>query len=578
MTAYLLAIAVGPVQEFIAAARRTRDLWFGSYVLSEISKAVAKAVKDQGAELIFPAPHTDADLAPGSSLNVANIILAELQTQAPQAVVDAARQASQQCWLRFTEQARREAAAVIDQNIWNDQVDDVIEFYAAWVPHADPQRYQHDRARLMRLLDGRKTCRNFLPTKGRAGVPKSSLDGQRESVLKQEDRSAWPTALRLSSGEQLDVVGLTKRLGTMEAGNDPRYPSVSRVAAEAWLQGLHRQGKLEPLKAACERLVKKGLRKVREASYQYFPYEGTIVYQHRHPDLREELGLAPSDLNEVVSALKKIDTEPDPYLAVLVADGDHMGKAIAQLGSADAHQAFSRALAMFAGEAKAIVERHRGVLVYAGGDDVLAFLPVDQSLDCARALHNTFSERLTNYGMLTFSVGIAIGHFLETLEDLLDYGRAAEQHAKNPQPADGPHQRSRNGLAMHVWKRSGSPIMIRANWSDNPDAHLQDLARWISVQAISGRVAYDLRCIASVYDGWPEEHVREAIQRDTIAIMKRKRPRGDSRMDEIEQLVHDRVHDASSLRRISDELLVASRIAAVMRQSGGEHRSEEVAG
>ena len=42
---HLLAISVGPVQEFIAAARRTRDLWFGSYLLSEISRAVAKAVE-----------------------------------------------------------------------------------------------------------------------------------------------------------------------------------------------------------------------------------------------------------------------------------------------------------------------------------------------------------------------------------------------------------------------------------------------------------------------------------------------------------------------------------------------------
>ena len=52
---HLLAISVGPVQEFIAAARRTRDLWFGSYLLSEISRAVAKAVENQGGRLIFPA-------------------------------------------------------------------------------------------------------------------------------------------------------------------------------------------------------------------------------------------------------------------------------------------------------------------------------------------------------------------------------------------------------------------------------------------------------------------------------------------------------------------------------------------
>ena len=71
-TSWLLQISVGPVQKFIAATRRTRDLWFGSSMLSEISKAAAKAVKDAGAELIFPEPN--GDLRPKSDLNVANVI------------------------------------------------------------------------------------------------------------------------------------------------------------------------------------------------------------------------------------------------------------------------------------------------------------------------------------------------------------------------------------------------------------------------------------------------------------------------------------------------------------------------
>lgn len=56
MTSHLLALTVGPVQDFIAAARRTRDLWFRSHLLSEISKAAAKSLRDQGGKLIFPAP------------------------------------------------------------------------------------------------------------------------------------------------------------------------------------------------------------------------------------------------------------------------------------------------------------------------------------------------------------------------------------------------------------------------------------------------------------------------------------------------------------------------------------------
>ena len=52
---YLLQITLGPVQDFIMTARRTRDLWFGSYLLSECSKAVAKSISDKG-KLIFPNP------------------------------------------------------------------------------------------------------------------------------------------------------------------------------------------------------------------------------------------------------------------------------------------------------------------------------------------------------------------------------------------------------------------------------------------------------------------------------------------------------------------------------------------
>jgi hypothetical protein len=56
VTSHLLLVTIGPVQEFIAQARRTRDLWFGSHVLSEISRAAARELATgQGANLIFPA-------------------------------------------------------------------------------------------------------------------------------------------------------------------------------------------------------------------------------------------------------------------------------------------------------------------------------------------------------------------------------------------------------------------------------------------------------------------------------------------------------------------------------------------
>ena len=110
-TSWLLQISVGPVQEFIAAARRTRDLWFGSSMLSEISKAAAKAVKDAGAELIFPEPN--GDLRPKSDLNVANVILARASgdDQAMNALAERAREAAVARFKAFAAEAFKKATS-----------------------------------------------------------------------------------------------------------------------------------------------------------------------------------------------------------------------------------------------------------------------------------------------------------------------------------------------------------------------------------------------------------------------------------------------------------------------------------
>ncbi len=81
MNGYLLVVALGPVQDFIRAARRTRDLWFGSYMLSELSKAAAREIDVNGGKLIFPMA-TGRELEPDSKLLVANQVLAELPPSA----------------------------------------------------------------------------------------------------------------------------------------------------------------------------------------------------------------------------------------------------------------------------------------------------------------------------------------------------------------------------------------------------------------------------------------------------------------------------------------------------------------
>jgi CRISPR-associated protein Cmr2 len=132
----------------------------------------------------------------------------------------------------------------------------------------------------------------------------------------------------------------------------------------------------------------------------------------------------------------------------------------------------SEALARFAGEARKVVEQnHCGALVYAGGDDVLAFLPLPEALSCAEELRKNFAGAMASACQSipadqrpTLSVGLGIGHVMEGMGDLLALGRQAEREAK----------RDRNALAVVVDKRSGGTRTWRAPWSVDPVRALHD--------------------------------------------------------------------------------------------------------
>jgi CRISPR-associated protein Cmr2 len=167
-----------------------------------------------------------------------------------------------------------------------------------------------------------------------------------------------------------------------------------------------------------------------------------------------------------------------------------MGRAIDSLGSADAHRAFSKALAGFADKARRVVEQqHRGALVYAGGDDVLAFVSLPEALACADALRRAFESAMaTACASLPddtrLSVGLGIGHIMESMGDLLTLGRQAEREAK----------RDRNALAVLVDKRSGGTRTWRAQWNTNPVRALNE-ATTLLHDRIPSRKVYEIASI-----------------------------------------------------------------------------------
>ena len=505
MTAHLLLITLGPVQEFIAQARRTRDLWYGSHLLSELARAAARALVDGGAHLIFPAleqgdPELVPCLAPTRNggkppVNIANKLLAEVP-----AGVDAsglartARSTVMEFW-------RKDIASPVKQScggliaggveaVWEEQIDTFIEFAASWAPLGN---YVGARRQVEQAIASRKNLRDFEPwTRQRGNVPKSSLDGARETVLrppKQRD-ARLARKYRVTDGEQLDAVGLVKR-----AGGDPeQFVPVINVALASWTDLAAREtpAELDALKMSCEKVdISRVLRSDLPCAAA-FPFDASVLLQSRWESVFEEQGIEENSSswgrNHVGPLIKRL-TEPFPYVACLLADGDRMGQAIDRLVSANAHRAFSQALSTFAGDARNTIEQqHRGALIYSGGDDVLAFLPLPEALSCADDLRQCFStvmagacDNLPTTERPTLSVGLGVGHVMESMGDLLALGRAAEREAK----------RDRNALAVLVDKRSGGRRAWSGCWDKDPVGRLRTDAE-LQKARLSSRKIYEV--------------------------------------------------------------------------------------
>ncbi len=630
-TDYLLTIALGPVQDFISAARRTRDLWFGSFMLSEISKAVAFSVREQGGELIFP--HNEADLRPTqlvidgkpanpneynqeSIFNVVNIILAKIPKEKaqPKDIARLAKTNAEARFMKFAAIAFDVAKPLICESRWNQQIQDVLEFYAAWLPLASDEDYAKTRHDLMLLQAGRKALRDFKPYQGHIRIPKSSLDGARESVFKQDvnrvevmkSHKSLSQRLRLLAGEELDILGVTKRCASKAA-----FASVVRVAADPWIRGVQKDPEatnlLMDIAKECEKVSlykdDKTAHTTRSGPLykdSAFPYDGSALFTSRLASLLKPPGeeeFLKLDEKEI-KALQTIQTgllpklqkelgygEPEPYLAVLVADGDRMGKALSAIDQMDIHQAFSKQLARFAEEVEKIVSARRGCLVYAGGDDVMAFLPVDQCLDCASDLYESFDVLVGGYEddkgqHPTLSVGIAIGHCSEPLEDLLAYGRDAEKSSKTP---------DRDGLAVSLHTRSGAPVHVRAQWK--PDGLHERLKKWANMHnqdTLSDQAVYGLRQLARDYDNWPKTpQTDEIIKKDIARLFKGKKAGGQDLnqatfQQEMDECFADAKHEPDKthekhhvgIMRLANEWIIARKIARVMEQAKGKPERE----
>ena len=406
--------------------------------------------------------------------------------------------------------------------IAQQQIDDMLEFFWVCVPWSEDSSYVDARTQLESLMAARKTTRNFQAVTWGAMTPKSSLDGIRESVIPEtaypdrydsdEVRSRKIQTLfrRYGAGpaERMSGVDLLKRHG--QRGPESRFPSTSHMAALPLLEHIRQNPAAQSAweayaKALPDTLTKQARIPDRFVNSTVIPVDGSLFFESRIASLVTEYAQTETTMTDkqtkdkiftIKGALAQFLRQatnkeaPIPYYCILLADGDGIGSVIDAQKSPEDHRKLSNQLNQFSLQVRTTVEgTHNGALIYAGGDDVMALLPLHTVLACARTLSEMFRQQMAQFSDAekkspTFSVGIAVSHHLDPLDDALALARNAESAAKSVPNKDA--------LAISVDMRSGTTRTIKGKWGQI-DQIIDQFIQFHRADAVPDGAAYQLR-------------------------------------------------------------------------------------
>ena len=403
-------ISIGPVQGFIAQARRTRDLWGGSFLLSFLAARAMDGARKAGATVVQPHVEGDALLewasgkrngSPPKIGTITNHFAVETNGS-PREVANAARNSFNGAW-------REACAAVWDryvshavsasdgaEAIWNRQIENFWEF--SWTA-GDPDERSQPLAR-------RKHWRSHRP---------SDEPGDKCTVM--SDFQELSGYVRATDSAKQDA--FWERIGDQTGDLDIRDDK-ERLCAIA--------------------LVKRLFPSVAKRAVGWEP-----------------------DMSGWPSTL---DMGESSFYALLFADGDKLGKLIAEMEGDDAIRKVSESVARFVKKVPEIVKREDcvGVTIYAGGEDVLIMLPADKAIECAQAIsceyRAAFSEHIDR---ATASAAVVFAHQSGvSLRAALEEGRRLLDDVAK----DG---NGRDSLAVSVLKPSGRYCEWTSSWNRGDD-------------------------------------------------------------------------------------------------------------
>jgi len=467
-----VVVTIPGVQAFIREARSTADVRAASEIVMVLAKRAAEACQSAGGELVFPSGTAGG----GDGMPNRVVVLAPAGRGADIAV--AAVAAVEREWDGWVRQALklprsaggRPATPGVPATVW------------VCVP-AGPGGYAEQWETARQLLDARRRIRDFaevslsgralcsLSPRWPAEEPPPGLPEYERATLCAANwvKRRWRQIQKLDGfASTVSIASACYRREVLARLGDPPVRDAVAVLMESARQVMDERETRVP-----------GLAEPAGDPGCWFARSGgPWVYQDRWQaeSLARETKKDPGVIRRAVirgadaaGDLVKLMRDrqvaaPASYLAVVVQDVDSMGKFLSGHGASRSggrlsvavaeHRRISGVLREVAGGQRRVLEGADvlGVPVYAGGDDLLAFVPAATALEAARACHVLIRPDLP-----TASTAVLFFHYHSGIQSAMAMARDLLKAAKAEVPG-------KHALAVGYRRRSGASEATIQPW------------------------------------------------------------------------------------------------------------------
>lgn len=552
MEKQLVLLTIGPVGELIQSSLKMKDLAAGSFLLSHLTRCAIERIdsSDAGAKTQIIFPKMELPSLPNRLLFTIRDSSENTKKYCESIESDLKR-----TWLEIVEKTfEKEKIELTDEA--KAQLSHFLSIHWTFVPYGgdygksynEVVQAMHDvkNTRMFEQLplgEGRR-CSLFPAYRALYGRKRNDRFPPFASDLKEVNQPL------LKEGECLSGIAMFKRLF------DPS------------LLKLKDKGNQKSFRSVAMMLLKHANRHIGDwKRYEELEDEGSEVlhdWMNGHPI--EDI--YPQGVLEEFRELKNTHAgplkKPSPYYALIKLDGDGVGSEYQKSGRFDVHERLSESIATFANEADKMVTEDGGICIFAGGEDVLAFAPIDQTMPLLKKLRALFQEKIKDEAgnPFTLSAGIVFAHLMSPLAPLLERVEELEGYAKDMPGKDA--------YAIEVQHRGGKQVIYRDKFEklDTFEQLLEQLGREPFSRSYIANLLETLNPLDDSYDS--------AIIHALIRRVGHRSLEGHAsdEQQEMTELILDLFNDSSSNEGKVVHLVDQLNVIAFMQKIGAVNNDE----